>query len=155
MSSEVQPLPALKPDRPAVLFLCVHNAGRSQMGLGWLRYLAGERVVGYSGGSKPADQINPVAVAAMAEEGIDITGEFPKPWTDEMLHSVDVVVTMGCGDTCPYIPGKCYIDWELEDPAGAGIVTVRRVRDEIRSRVEALLVELGVNSRMDPDPHVP
>ncbi len=131
-------------NRPAVLFLCVHNAGRSQMALGWLTYLGGDRVVGFSGGSEPAANINPVAVAAMAEVGVDITEEFPKPWTDDIVRASDVVVLMGCGDACPVYPGKRYVDWTLDDPAGGTIETVRRVRDEIRTHVELLLVELGV-----------
>jgi arsenate reductase (thioredoxin) len=131
---------------PSVLFLCVHNAGRSQMGLGWLRHLGGERVVGYSAGSSPVETINPRAIEAMAEVGIDISAEVPKRWTDDMVRAVDVVVSMGCGDTCPFYPGKRYVDWELEDPAGGTLETVRRVRDEIRVRVEELLRELGVPS---------
>ena len=130
--------------KPAVLFLCVHNAGRSQMGLGWLKHLGGDRVVGYSGGSAPAASINPVAVEAMREVGVDISMEFPKPWTDEVVRAVDVVVSMGCGDACPFYPGKRYLDWTLTDPAGAGIETVRLVRDEIRAHVETLLGELGL-----------
>ncbi len=129
---------------PSVLFLCVHNAGRSQMGLGWLRYLGGGRVVGYSGGSAPAERINPMAVAVMAEVGVDITAEVPKRWTDDILRTVDVVVSMGCGDSCPVYPGKRYVDWTLDDPVGGTIETVRRVRDEIRTYVETLLVELDV-----------
>ena len=132
--------------RPAVLFLCVHNAGRSQMALGWLSHLGGNRIVGFSGGSAPAAEINPVAIEAMAEVGIDITDEFPKPWTDDIVRASDVVVLMGCGDACPVYPGKRYVEWTLDDPAGAGIDTVRRVRDEIRSHVESLLIELGVTS---------
>ena len=126
-------------DLPAVLFLCVHNAGRSQMALGWLNHLGAGRVVGYSGGSEPAAHLNPLAVAAMAEVGVDITAQVPKRWTDAVVRTADVVVSMGCGDTCPVYPGKRYLDWSLEDPAGAGIETVRRVRDEIRSHVEVLL----------------
>jgi len=129
---------------PVVLFLCVHNAGRSQMALGWFNHLAGDRAVAWSGGSEPGTEVNPSAVAAMAEVGIDITGEFPKPWTDEILKAADVVVTMGCGDACPLYPGRRYEDWELEDPAGLGVDAVRPVRDEIRMRVEALLAELMV-----------
>jgi len=129
---------------PVVLFLCVHNAGRSQMALGWFNHLAGDRAVAWSGGSEPGTEVNPSAVAAMAEVGIDITGEFPKPWTDEIVKAADVVVTMGCGDACPLYPGKRYEDWELEDPAGLGVDAVRPVRDEIRMRVEALLAELMV-----------
>ena len=132
--------------RPAVLFLCVHNAGRSQMALGWLSHLGGDRIVGFSGGSAPATEINPVAIEVMAEVGIDITDEFPKPWTDDIVRASDVVVLMGCGDACPVYPGKRYVEWTLDDPAGAGIDMVRRVRDEIRSHVELLLIELGVTS---------
>ena len=130
--------------RPAVLFLCVHNAGRSQMAAGWLRHLAGERVDVYSGGSEPAEQVNPAAVAVMAEVGIDITGEQPQRWTDEQARAADVVVTMGCGDVCPVYPGKRYEDWELTDPAGQPVELVRTVRDEIRRRVESLIDELDV-----------
>ena len=129
---------------PVVLFLCVHNAGRSQMALGWFNHLAGDRAVAWSGGSEPGTEVNPSAVAAMAEVGIDITGEFPKPWTDEIVKAADVVVTMGCGDACPLYPGKRYEDWVLDDPAGLGVDAVRPVRDEIRTRVEALLAELMV-----------
>lgn len=131
-------------DKPAILFLCVHNAGRSQMAAGWTRHLGGDRVTVWSGGSEPANEINPAAVEAMAEVGIDITGEFPKPWTDEIVRAADVVVTMGCGDACPLYPGKRYEDWELEDPAGKGVEAVRPIRDEIRRRVENLLASLGV-----------
>jgi protein-tyrosine-phosphatase len=129
---------------PTVLFLCVHNAGRSQMALGWFNHLAGDDAVAWSGGSEPADQINPVAVAAMAEIGIDISREFPKPWTDEIVYDTEVIVTMGCGDECPYFPGKRYDDWELEDPAGQDLDAVRPIRDEIGHRVRELLAELGV-----------
>jgi protein-tyrosine-phosphatase len=131
-------------DRPAVLFLCVHNAGRSQMAAGWLRHLAGDRVDVYSGGSEPADRINPAAVEAMAEVGIDITQEFPKPWTDEIVRASDVVVTMGCGDACPLFPGKRYEDWQLEDPAGHDVAGVRPIREEIRAQVEQRLSSLGL-----------
>ena len=127
---------------PSVLFLCVHNAGRSQMALGWFRHLAGERAVAWSGGSEPGDEVNPAAVAAMAEVGIDIAREFPKPWTEEIVQAADVVVTMGCGDECPYFPGKRYEDWVLDDPAGQPLEAVRPVRDEIRRRVERLVAEL-------------
>jgi arsenate reductase (thioredoxin) len=127
---------------PHVLFLCVHNAGRSQMAAGWLRHLAGDRVAVYSGGSEPADRINPAAVEAMAEVGIDITDEFPKRWTDEIVRSADVVVTMGCGDACPVFPGKRYEDWELDDPAGLDLEHVRAIRDEIRKRVDTLMTRL-------------
>jgi arsenate reductase len=129
---------------PAVLFLCIHNAGRSQMALGWFRQLAGDRAVAWSGGSEPGSAVNPAAIAVMHEVGIDITGEFPKPWTDEVLRAADVVVTMGCGDACPFYPGKRYEDWPLDDPAGQPVETVRRVRDEIEAHVRALLTELGV-----------
>ena len=129
-------------NKPTVLFLCVHNAGRSQMAAGWLRHLAADRIGVYSGGSEPADRINPAAVAAMAEVGIDITHEFPKPWTDEIVRAADVVVTMGCGDACPLFPGKRYEDWVLDDPAGQDIDHVRPIRDEIRERVEALIASL-------------
>ena len=127
---------------PGVLFLCVHNAGRSQMAAGWLRHLAGDHVMVWSGGSEPASEINPAAIEAMAEVGIDITAEFPKPWTDEIVRAVDVVVTMGCGDACPLYPGKRYEDWELADPAGQDLAAVRPIRDEIRDRVERLLASL-------------
>ncbi len=129
---------------PIVLFLCVHNAGRSQMALGWFNHLAGGRAVAWSGGSEPGTEINPATVAAMAEVDIDITGEFPKPWTDEIIRAADVVVTMGCGDACPLYPGKRYEDWELDDPAGRDVAAVRTIRDEIRGRVEALLASLKV-----------
>ena len=124
---------------PIVLFLCTHNAGRSQMALGWFEHLAGGRAIAWSGGSEPGDQINPSAVAAMAEVGIDITGEYPKPWTDEILRAADVVITMGCGDACPLLPGKRYEDWQLDDPAGQGLDAVRPIRDGIRARVEKLI----------------
>ena len=129
---------------PIVLFLCVHNAGRSQMALGWFNHLAGDRAVAWSGGSEPGSEINPAAIAAMAEVGIDITGEFPKPWTDEIVQAADVVITMGCGDACPLYPGKRYEDWELDDPAGLDVAAVRPIRDEIRVHVEELLSKLGV-----------
>jgi len=129
---------------PAVLFLCVHNAGRSQMALGWFKHLANGRAIAWSGGSEPGREVNPSAVKAMAEVGIDITGEYPKPWTEEIVRAADVVVTMGCGDTCPYYPGTRYEDWQLDDPAGMGVEAVRPIRDEIKTRVVALLAELGV-----------
>jgi len=129
---------------PAVLFLCVHNAGRSQMALGWFTHLAKGRAIAWSGGSEPADAVNPAAVKTMAEVGIDISGEYPKPWTEEVVRRADVVVTMGCGDACPYVPGTRYEDWELDDPAGMGVEAVRPIRDEIRARVVRLLDELGV-----------
>jgi protein-tyrosine-phosphatase len=130
--------------KPTVLFLCTHNAGRSQMALGFFTHLAGDRAVGWSGGSEPGAQINPAAVQAMAEVGIDITGEFPKPWTDEIVQAADVVITMGCGDTCPVFPDKRYAEWELPDPAGQDIDTVRPIRDDIEERVRRLLAELDV-----------
>ena len=129
---------------PIVLFLCVHNAGRSQMALGWFNHLADGRAIAWSGGSEPGSEINPAAVATMAEVGIDITGEYPKPWTEEIIRAADVVVTMGCGDACPLYPGKRYEDWDLDDPAGLDVAAVRPIRDEIRRRVEALLASLDL-----------
>ena len=128
---------------PAVLFLCIHNAGRSQMALGWFNHLAQGRAIAWSGGSEPADHLNAVAVAAMAEVGIDITSEQPTPWTNDQLRAADVVVTMGCGDSCPYYPGRRYEDWELVDPSGLGIDAVRPIRDDIEARVRTLLAQLG------------
>ena len=130
--------------KPAVLFLCTHNAGRSQMAMGFFKHLAGGRADVYSGGSEPADQVNPSAIAAMAEKGIDITAEQPHRWTDEMLRAADVVVTMGCGDTCPVLPGRRYEEWLLADPAGQAIDAVRPIRDEIERRVRTLLNDLGI-----------
>ena len=129
-------------DKPSVLFVCVHNAGRSQMAAGWLRHLAGDAVEVRSAGSAPADQINPVAVEAMKEAGIDITGQKPKILTPEDSEASSVVITMGCGDVCPYFPGQTHLDWELDDPAGQGIDSVRVIRDDIRDRVKALVDEL-------------
>jgi arsenate reductase len=129
---------------PTVLFLCVHNAGRSQMALGWFNHLAGDLAVAWSGGSEPGKEVNTSAVLAMAEVGIDIAQEFPKPWTDEIVRAADVVVTMGCGDACPLFPGKRYEDWELEDPAGQDVEAVRPIRDEIERRVRDLLASMGV-----------
>lgn len=131
------------PSQPTVLFVCVHNAGRSQMAAGYLQHLAGDRVTVLSAGSEPKDQINPVAVEAMAEEGIDIAHNVPKVLTVQSVVDSDVVITMGCGDACPIYPGKRYEDWELEDPAGQGIESVRAIRDEIRGRVEALIAEIA------------
>ena len=128
--------------KPSILFVCVHNAGRSQMAAGWVRELAGDRVEVRSAGSLPAEQINPVAVDAMREVGIDIAAEQPKILTTEAVRASDAVITMGCGDACPFFPGKRYEDWRLEDPAGQGIEAVRPIRDEIKGRVEALLAEL-------------
>jgi arsenate reductase len=128
--------------KPSVLFVCVHNAGRSQMAAGFLRRLAGDRVEVRSAGSLPADQINPVAVEAMNEVGIDITDQTPKLLTPQDSEASSVVITMGCGDVCPYFPGQVHLDWELDDPAAQGIEAVRGIRDEIRTRVESLVAEL-------------
>ena len=128
--------------KPAVLFLCVHNAGRSQMAAGWLRHLSGGSVEVFSGGSNPAGDVNDMAVAAMAEVGIEIASEHPKPWSDAEVRSADVIVSMGCGDTCPVYPGKRYLDWDLTDPAGQPIGIVRDVRDDIEQRVRDLLASL-------------
>ena len=133
---------------PGVLFLCVHNAGRSQMAAGWLRALAGDQVEVYSAGSEPASHLNPAVVEAMSEVGISLAGERPRAWNDAMLAAVGLVVTMGCGDTCPIYPGVRYIDWEVEDPAGQDLTAVRRIRDDIKQRVETLLVELGVSNEV-------
>ncbi|WP_159573390.1 arsenate reductase ArsC [Curtobacterium sp. 18060] len=129
-------------DRPAVLFVCVHNAGRSQMAAGWLQHLAGDRVRVFSAGSEPADQVNSVAVQAMAEQGIDIADARPAVLETETVRESDVVITMGCGDACPVFPGKRYEDWDLDDPAGLGIEQVRPIRDDIRMRVERLIASL-------------
>jgi arsenate reductase len=131
-------------DRPTVLFLCVHNAGRSQMAMGFFQHLAGDGAVARSGGSEPGNAVNPAAVEVMRERGIDISGESPKPWTDEIVRAADVVVTMGCGDACPIFPGKRYLDWKLDDPAGQGVDAARRIRDEIEQHVRELLAELDV-----------
>jgi arsenate reductase len=130
--------------KPIVLFLCTHNAGRSQMALGFFTHLAGDQAVAWSGGSEPGNEINPAAVQAMAEVGIDITNEFPKPWTDEIVQAADLVITMGCGDACPIFPGKRYEEWAIDDPAGQGVDIVRPIRDDIEERVRRLLNELGV-----------
>jgi arsenate reductase (thioredoxin) len=130
--------------RPVVLFLCVHNAGRSQMALGLFRYFAGDRAIAWSGGSEPADDVNPGVIAAMAERGVDISGEFPKPWTDEAVQAADVVITMGCGDACPVFPGKRYEEWVVDDPAGKSVEQIRPIRDEIERRVRRLLDQLAV-----------
>ena len=130
---------------PTVLFLCVHNAGRSQMAMGFLQHLAGDRAIAWSGGSEPGSKVNPAAVEAMAERGIDISQEFPKPWTDETVRAADVVVSMGCGDVCPVYPGKRYVEWILDDPAGQDVDAVRPIRDEIEQRVRSLLTELDVD----------
>ncbi|HEX7308494.1 arsenate reductase ArsC [Lentzea sp.] len=134
-------------NKPIVLFLCVHNAGRSQMALGFFEDLAEDRAVAWSGGSEPGNQVNPAAVEAMMERGINISREFPKPWTDEIVRAADVIVTMGCGDACPVFPGKRYLDWTLDDPAGKDVADVRPVRDEIERKVRGLLAELGVEAR--------
>ena len=130
--------------KPTVLFVCTHNAGRSQMAFGFFNHLAGDRAIAYSAGSEPADQINPSSIAVMAEKGIDITGQRPQRWSDEMIEMADVVVTMGCGDTCPFIPGRRYVDWSLADPAGQPVDAVRPIRDQIESHVRQLLAELHV-----------
>ncbi|MCC8335992.1 arsenate reductase ArsC [Streptomyces sp. R1] len=136
-------------DKPSVLFVCVHNAGRSQMAAAWLTHLAGDRVEVRSAGSAPGDRVNPAAVEAMAEAGIDISEEIPKILTVDAVRESDVCVTMGCGDTCPVFPGKRYLDWELEDPAGQGIEAVRPIRDAIRARVESLIAEITEITEID------
>jgi arsenate reductase (thioredoxin) len=130
--------------KPTVLFLCTHNAGRSQMAMGFFTHLAGDAAVAWSGGSEPSHEINPAAVEAMEERGIDIAHEYPKPWTDEIVQAADVIVTMGCGDACPIFPGRRYEDWKLDDPARLGVEAVRPIRDEIERRVRQLLDELEV-----------
>ncbi|MEU3532861.1 arsenate reductase ArsC [Streptomyces murinus] len=134
------------PSTPSVLFVCIHNAGRSQMAAAFLTHLAGDRVQVRSAGSAPADTVNPAVVAAMAESGIDISAEIPKVLTVDAVRSSDVVITMGCGDTCPVFPGKRYLDWQLPDPAGQGVAAVRPIRDEIERRVRDLLTELTQTS---------
>lgn len=134
--------------KPVVLFLCTHNAGRSQMALGFFQHYAGDAATAWSGGSEPGDQINPAAVEAMRERGIDISREYPKPWTDEIVQAADVVITMGCGDACPVFPGKRYEEWVLDDPAGLQVAAIRPVRDAIERRVLDLLEELQVPQRM-------
>jgi len=129
-------------DKPTVLFVCVHNAGRSQMAASYLQHLAGDRIEVLSAGSQPADRVNPVAVEAMAEEGIDLAAAQPKVLTDAAVQASDVVVTMGCGDACPFFPGKRYEDWQLDDPAGQGIDAVRPIRDQIKQRVQGLVADL-------------
>ena len=129
---------------PSIVFLCVHNAGRSQMAAAWAKSLGGDRLDVFSGGSDPASEVNPAAIEAMGEVGIDIRSEFPKPWTDEVIRAADVIITMGCGDACPVFPGKRYEDWEVEDPASQDIEQVRPIRDDIESRVKVLLKQLGV-----------
>ncbi|SDM20566.1 arsenate reductase [Nonomuraea maritima] len=130
------------PDKPSVLFVCVHNASRSQMAAGWLTHLAGDRIEVRSAGSEPAERVNPAAVEAMREVGIDITAAHPKVLTADAVEASDVVITMGCGDACPIFPGKRYEDWKLDDPAGQGTEAVRAIRDDIRARVEKLIAQL-------------
>ena len=139
------PIPGADDDRPAALFLCVKNGGKSQMALGWFKELAGDRAVAWSGGSEPGESLSATAVDAMAEKGIDITGEYPKPWTEERIRAADVVITMGCGDTCPYYPGRRYEDWSFDVPSGLdGVDATRHVRDLIEAKVRVLLAEMGV-----------
>jgi protein-tyrosine-phosphatase len=130
--------------KPIVLFLCTHNAGRSQMAMGFFQHLAGDRALAWSGGSEPGSSLNPAAIEAMRQRGIDISGEYPKPWTDEVVRAADVVITMGCGDTCPIFPDHRYEEWELDDPAGLDVASVAPIRDEIERRVRQLLTELGI-----------
>jgi arsenate reductase len=137
-------------NKPSVLFVCVHNAGRSQMAAGFLTHLGGDRVEVRSAGSIPGDQVNPSAVAAMAEVGIDISDQRPKILTTDAVQASDVVITMGCGDACPIFPGKRYLDWDLEDPAGQGVEAVRPIRDEIKARIQALLAELLSDQSNEP-----
>jgi protein-tyrosine-phosphatase len=137
---------------PCVLFLCVHNAGRSQMALGWFSALAGDGADAYSAGSAPASVVNPAAVAAMSEVGIDIEHAVPRRWDEALIARADVVVTMGCGDTCPYVPGTRYDDWAVDDPAGQPVERVREIRDDIRDRVRSLLADLGIESGETPRP---
>lgn len=140
-------MPAMPAPAPSVLFVCVHNAGRSQIAAGFLTHLAGDRIEVRSAGSLPADQINPAAVEAMKEVGIDISGQTPKVLTPEDVQASDYVITMGCGDTCSIFPGKRYLDWQLEDPAGKGVEAVRPIRDEIKTRVERLIAEIEAKQR--------
>ncbi len=128
--------------KASVLFVCIHNAGRSQMAAGYLKHLAGDRIEVRSAGTEPGDKVNPAAIEAMAEEGIDISVNFPKKLTDEAVKDSDYVITMGCGDTCPFFPGKTYLDWPLDDPAGQGVEAVRPIRDAVRAKVEALIAEI-------------
>lgn len=144
MTADDDRKPGTDRERPTVMFLCVHNAGRSQMAAGLLSTFGGDRINVVSAGSEPADQLNPQAVAAMAEIGIDISGNQPQVWTRDHLDEADVVVTMGCGDACPVLPGKRYVDWPLDDPAGQPLDEVRRIREEIAGRVLSLMDELGV-----------
>jgi arsenate reductase (thioredoxin) len=139
-------MPETPGGKPSVLFVCVHNAGRSQMAAAWLTHLAGDRVEVRSAGSTPGDQVNPAAVEAMAEVGIDISAEIPKVLTTDAVRESDVCITMGCGDTCPVFPGKRYLDWKLDDPAGQGVDAVRPIRDEIKALVEGLIAEIAPES---------
>jgi arsenate reductase len=132
--------------KASVLFVCVHNAGRSQMAAGYLKHLAGDRVEVRSAGTDPGEKVNPAAVEAMAEDGIDISVNFPKKLTDEAVKDSDYVITMGCGDTCPFFPGKIYLDWPLDDPAGQGVDAVRPIRDAVRAKVEALIAEIDAKN---------
>jgi arsenate reductase (thioredoxin) len=145
-------MPDIVTDTPAVLFVCVHNAGRSQMAAGYLTELAGDRIQVFSAGSEPASSINPVAIKAMAEDGIDIAAATPKILDRDAVQHADVVITMGCGDACPIFPGKRYEDWDLDDPAGADLGTVRRIRDEIKARVQRLIIELDHTTNGDEEP---
>ncbi|HJU82117.1 MAG TPA: arsenate reductase ArsC [Acidimicrobiia bacterium] len=137
--------------KPTVLFACVHNAGRSQMAAAWLRHLAGDRVRVRSGGSEPADQVNPAVVESMGEVGIDVSGEQPRAWSTEDIRAADVVVTMGCGDACPVFPGRRYLDWKIDDPSGQTVEGVRPIRDEIESRVRRLIADLGLATADSPE----
>ena len=132
--------------KPVVLFLCTHNAGRSQMALGFFTHHAGDAAVAWSGGSMPGTSINPAAIAAMTERGIDISGEYPKPWTDEVVRAADVVITMGCGDACPVFPGKRYEEWPVDDPEGLDLAAIRSIRDDIERRVHQLLGQLHLSA---------
>ena len=133
---------------PVVLFLCTHNAGRSQMALGFFSHHAGDAAIAWSGGTEPGTSVNPAAVAAMAERGIDISAEYPKPWTEEIVQAADVVVSMGCGDACPVYPGRRYLEWELDDPAGLQVSDVRPIRDDVERRVLELMAELGITPQV-------
>lgn len=143
--AEVQDRPSA--DAPRVVFLCVHNAGRSQMAAGWAARLGGNGIEVFSGGSDPARAVNPSAVEAMDEVGVDIASQVPKPWTEEIVRAADVIIAMGCGDTCPIFPGTRYEDWPVPDPAGQTVADVRPIRDEIEQRVRGLLAELGIPAR--------
>ncbi len=134
-------------DKPSVVFLCVHNAGRSQIAAGWLDHLAGDQVEVFSGGSNPGSEVNAAAIAVMGEAGVDIASAYPKPWNEDVLRAADVIITMGCGDACPIVPGKRHEDWELADPAGLPVEQVRPIRDEIGDRVRKLIAELGLAPR--------